>query len=209
MESGQVNPVFEFEEESSRPTSVTFSGLTSPRTVADKPFTPLKKKSSLLSLWSNDSRDEKLKNLKKEIEIDEHKLPLATLFARLNTDPVNVCSTFPVKAYCFCQPFYLNCQTYFQISYNIHWRGLPISMQRKGYEETDPTAWNQWKVFLNGRNFWRKLLEVSICYFGSVLSYAWRLFLWIIARRRIHHTITYARFYINYSINAMYPIAFG
>ncbi len=43
-----------------------------------------------MSLWSNDSRDEKLKNLKKEIEIEEHKLPLAVLFARLKTDPTTV-----------------------------------------------------------------------------------------------------------------------
>lgn len=73
-----------------RQTTVTFTGL-SPRALAAKPFTPLKKKSSLMSLWSNDSRDVKLKNLKQELEMDEHKIPLATLFSRLKTDPIMVC----------------------------------------------------------------------------------------------------------------------
>jgi hypothetical protein len=72
-----------------RQTTVTFTGL-SAAALDSKPFTPLKKKSSLLSLWSNDSRDAKLKNLKQELEMDEHKIPLATLFSRLKTDPIMV-----------------------------------------------------------------------------------------------------------------------
>nr|CAH0099301.1 unnamed protein product [Daphnia galeata] len=71
-----------------RQTTVTFTGLSPAALEANKPFTPLKKKSSLLSLWSNDSRDVKLKNLKQELEMDEHKIPLATLFSRLKTDPI-------------------------------------------------------------------------------------------------------------------------
>ncbi len=73
-----------------RQTTVTFTGLSPEALAANKPFTPLKKKSSLLSLWSNDSRDVKLKNLKQELEMDEHKIPLATLFSRLKTDPIMV-----------------------------------------------------------------------------------------------------------------------
>ncbi|XP_057374553.1 sodium/potassium-transporting ATPase subunit alpha-B-like [Daphnia carinata] len=84
---GQVNAAFEADVPETRQTTVTFTGL-SAKAVSAKPFTPLKKKSSLFSLWSNDSRDEKLKNLKQELEMDEHKLPLPTLFARLNTDPI-------------------------------------------------------------------------------------------------------------------------
>lgn len=86
---GQVNAAFEPDVPETRQTTVTFTGL-SAKALSAKPFTPLKKKSSLLSLWSNDSRDEKLKSLKQELEMDEHKLPLPTLFARLNTDPIMV-----------------------------------------------------------------------------------------------------------------------
>lgn len=87
--SGQVNQAFEPDnlgDEPGKRSTVTFTGV--PATT--KPFTPLKKKSSLLSLWSNDSRDQKLKSLKQELEMDEHKLPLATLFARYHTDPIAV-----------------------------------------------------------------------------------------------------------------------
>lgn len=97
---GQVNPAFESSEadveaprrpaELTRQPTVTFIGPLSAKALESKPFAPLKKKSSLLSLWSNDSRDEKLKNLKQELELDEHKLPLAALYSRLKTNPQTV-----------------------------------------------------------------------------------------------------------------------
>ena len=90
---GQENAAYEPESgmEGSQ-TTVTFTDLSPAALEANKPFTPLKKKSSLLSLWSrpNDSREAKLKNLKQELEMDEHKIPLATLFSRLKTDPIMV-----------------------------------------------------------------------------------------------------------------------
>jgi hypothetical protein len=87
---GQVNPSYEPDSAvEGRQTTVTFTGL-SASALNSKPFTPLKKKSSLMSLWSNDSRDQKLKTLKQELEMDEHKIPLQTLFSRFKTDPVKV-----------------------------------------------------------------------------------------------------------------------
>lgn len=86
---GQVNPAFEGDGGDGAKKGVTFTGLNA-NAMASRPFAPLKKKSSLLSLWSNDSRDEKLKSLKSELELDEHKMPLAAVLARYNTDPNNV-----------------------------------------------------------------------------------------------------------------------
>ena len=47
-----------------------------------------KQKSSLFSKGSN--KEEKLKNLKKEVEMDEHMIPLAELCNRLHTHPQKV-----------------------------------------------------------------------------------------------------------------------
>ena len=93
---GQINPAFEGDggADGAGKKGVTFTGLNA-NAMASKPFTPLKKKSSLLSLWSNDSRDQKLASLKQELELDEHRIPLAAVLARYNTDPTNViCSAF-------------------------------------------------------------------------------------------------------------------
>ena len=93
---GQVNAGYEADSAVeghavlTRQATVTFTGLSPAALNESKPFTPLKKKSSLMSLWSNDSRDAKLKNLKQELEMDEHKIPLANLYARLKTDPIKV-----------------------------------------------------------------------------------------------------------------------